>query len=207
MRTFTLAIVLSVAICGPAAAQYLGNHTANQYLPPAPQPPATFSNPYGTTYSSPRLFDSQGGYHGNLNANPIADRPCPTPRQFAWIWLQCPRDNDDAARRCALPWSLGEIWRCAKSDPALNSLTLDDYRALAGQPPLSAPQPRPAPPADGGTFCDRLLAQMARRTDLPDDVRGAAILKLLEACHGVAPPRPQTTDCMWIGGIWSCTTR
>jgi hypothetical protein len=49
----------------------MGNYTANPFLPPPPpQPPGTFSNPYGTTYNSPRLFDSQGGYHGNLNANP-----------------------------------------------------------------------------------------------------------------------------------------
>jgi hypothetical protein len=70
MRTFILTIALSVAICGTATAQYLGNYTANPYLPPAPpQPPGTFSNPYGTTFNSPKLYDSQGGYHGNLNAN------------------------------------------------------------------------------------------------------------------------------------------
>jgi hypothetical protein len=70
MATFILAILLSVTICGAATAQYLGNYTANPYLPPAPpQPPGTFSNPYGTTLNSPRLYDSQGGYHGNLNAN------------------------------------------------------------------------------------------------------------------------------------------
>ena len=70
LRTFILAIALSMAICGTATAQYLGNYTANPYLPPAPpQPPGTFSNPYGTTFNSPKLFDNQGGYHGNLNAN------------------------------------------------------------------------------------------------------------------------------------------
>src|SRR5262249_42233762 len=53
-----------------ARAQYLGNYTANPYLPPAPpQLPGTFSNPYGNSYNSPQLYDSQGGYHGNLNVN------------------------------------------------------------------------------------------------------------------------------------------
>jgi hypothetical protein len=72
MRTFILAIALSVAICGAAAAQYLGNYTANPVFPPAPpQPPGTFSNPLGTTFNSPKLYDRRGGYHGNLNANPL----------------------------------------------------------------------------------------------------------------------------------------
>ena len=70
MRTFILALVFSVAFCGTIPAQYLGNYTANPYLRPAPpQPPGTFSNPYGTTFNSPKLIDNQGVYHGNLNAN------------------------------------------------------------------------------------------------------------------------------------------
>jgi hypothetical protein len=71
MRAALLAIALAVLICGGAQGQYLGNYTANQYLPPAtPQPPGTFTNPYGNSANSPRLYDSQGGFHGNLNANP-----------------------------------------------------------------------------------------------------------------------------------------
>src|SRR5215469_15496089 len=70
MRAIVLAISLWLGVCGVAGAQYLGNYTANPYLPPAPpQPPGTFPNPYGTTFNSPKLYDSQGGYHGNLNAN------------------------------------------------------------------------------------------------------------------------------------------
>jgi hypothetical protein len=70
MRTFILAVLVLTALNATAAAQYLGNYTANPYLPPAPpQPPGTFSNPYGTTFNSPKLFDNRGVYHGNLNAN------------------------------------------------------------------------------------------------------------------------------------------
>jgi hypothetical protein len=71
MRAFIIGLLLSIMLGGAAAAQYLGNYTANPYLPPAaPQPPGTFSNPYGNSFNSPKLFDSQGGYHGNVNANP-----------------------------------------------------------------------------------------------------------------------------------------
>jgi hypothetical protein len=50
MRAVLLAIALAVLICGGAQGQYLGNYTANQHLPPAaPQPPGTFTNPYGNS--------------------------------------------------------------------------------------------------------------------------------------------------------------
>jgi hypothetical protein len=66
-----LAIFFCMALASTAAAQYLGNYTANPYLPPAPpQPRGTFSNPYGSDATSPKLYDSQGRFHGNLNANP-----------------------------------------------------------------------------------------------------------------------------------------
>jgi hypothetical protein len=67
-----LAAGLATAVTATGAeAQYLGNYTANPYLAPAPpQPPRTFNNPYGTSFNSPRLYDSQGVYHGNVNANP-----------------------------------------------------------------------------------------------------------------------------------------
>lgn len=71
MRILILALLFSAVISTGAAAQYYGNYTANPYLPPAPpQPPGTFSNPYGNSFNSPMLFDSQGGFHGNVNANP-----------------------------------------------------------------------------------------------------------------------------------------
>jgi hypothetical protein len=71
MRTFILAIVLSVTICGAAATQYLGNYTANPFLPPAPpQPPGTFTNPYGSSFNNPRLYDGRGNFRGNVNRNP-----------------------------------------------------------------------------------------------------------------------------------------
>jgi hypothetical protein len=64
--TFLLCLAIS-----PAAAQYMGNWTANPYLPPAaPQPPGTFSNPYGNDATSPQLFDQGGNFRGNLNSNP-----------------------------------------------------------------------------------------------------------------------------------------
>ena len=70
MRAISLAIIgLLVWVCA-ASAQYLGNYTVNRAMPPAPpQPPGTFSNPYGNSSTSPKLFDSQGRYRGNLNTN------------------------------------------------------------------------------------------------------------------------------------------
>jgi hypothetical protein len=71
MRVIALAAVVLPLMALSAEAQYMGNYTANPYLPPAlPQPPGTFSDPYGNSSNSPQLFDSQGRYHGNLNANP-----------------------------------------------------------------------------------------------------------------------------------------
>lgn len=71
MRTITLGIVFLLSTASLASAQYLGNYTANPYLPPAPPHPSnTFNNPYGSSGNSPRLYDSQGQFHGNVNANP-----------------------------------------------------------------------------------------------------------------------------------------
>jgi hypothetical protein len=63
--------ILAAAIGQTVSAQtYLGNLSANPYLPKAlPQPPNTFNNPYGSSADSPKLYDSQGNFHGNLNAN------------------------------------------------------------------------------------------------------------------------------------------
>ncbi|HEY0104489.1 MAG TPA: hypothetical protein VGB91_00285 [Rhizomicrobium sp.] len=71
MRVMFAIAVAFFALGGTAEAQYMGNYTANPYLPPAaPQPPNTFSNPYGTDANSPKLYDDQGNFHGNVNANP-----------------------------------------------------------------------------------------------------------------------------------------
>jgi hypothetical protein len=70
MRLITVVLFLLLAVSS-AQAQYYGNYTANPDLPrAAPQPPGTFNNPYGSTGNSPQLRDNNGGYHGNLNANP-----------------------------------------------------------------------------------------------------------------------------------------
>jgi len=72
-RKLTLAAVAVAALVSvsSAHAQYMGNYTANPYLPPAPpQPPGTFNNPYGTSTNSPHLYDNQGHFHGDLNNNP-----------------------------------------------------------------------------------------------------------------------------------------
>jgi hypothetical protein len=37
--------------------------------PAPPQPPGTFNNRYGNDSNSPKLFDSQGQFRGNLNSN------------------------------------------------------------------------------------------------------------------------------------------
>src|SRR5258707_1960156 len=72
MRAALLAIAFTAAMSAGAAAQYIGNYTANPYVgaPAIPQPPGTFVNPYGSSFNSPKLYDSQGAYRGNLNANP-----------------------------------------------------------------------------------------------------------------------------------------
>jgi hypothetical protein len=52
------------------AQNYYGNLTRNPYLPPAPmQPPNTFNNPYGTSANSPKLYDNQGHFRGDVNSN------------------------------------------------------------------------------------------------------------------------------------------
>ena len=67
MRAALMAIAFVMALSAGAEAQYLGNYTANPYVgaPAMPQPPGTFTNPYGTSSNSPKLYDSHGGFHGN----------------------------------------------------------------------------------------------------------------------------------------------
>jgi hypothetical protein len=67
--------IIPIALLGSvtaASAQYLGNPTANPYLPPAPpQPSGTFTNPYGNSFNSPKLYDSRGQFRGNVKSQPI----------------------------------------------------------------------------------------------------------------------------------------
>lgn len=71
MRAFVFGIAIFAIYAGAANAQYMGNYTANPYLPPAPpQMPNTFSNPYGNDSNSPKLYDNQGNFRGNINNNP-----------------------------------------------------------------------------------------------------------------------------------------
>jgi hypothetical protein len=72
MKKLFISLALVATAIGPnASAQtYLGNLSANPYLPKAPpQPPNTFNNPYGSSADSPKLYDSQGNFRGNVNAN------------------------------------------------------------------------------------------------------------------------------------------
>jgi hypothetical protein len=65
-----LASAILIAAVSVANAQYIGNMTANPYLPPAPpQPPGTYSNPYGDSSNSPKLYDDQGNFRGDVNSN------------------------------------------------------------------------------------------------------------------------------------------
>jgi hypothetical protein len=69
MKAILCGVMLAL-VSYPVNAQYLGNYTANPMMPPAPpQPSGTFTNQFGNSSNSPQLFDSQGGYHGNLNSN------------------------------------------------------------------------------------------------------------------------------------------
>ena len=66
--SIALISVLSTAV---HADRYLGNLSSNPYLPSAPsQPAGTFTNPYGTSANSPKLYDSSGNFRGNVNSNP-----------------------------------------------------------------------------------------------------------------------------------------
>lgn len=66
----TMAVVAITLSTNATAQAYLGNLTANPYLPKAPPQPAnTFNNPYGGSHDSPKLYDSQGNFRGNLNSN------------------------------------------------------------------------------------------------------------------------------------------
>lgn len=48
----------------------MGNLSANPYAgPKRTYPDGTFDNPYGSSGTSPKLYDSEGGFRGNLNAN------------------------------------------------------------------------------------------------------------------------------------------
>jgi hypothetical protein len=138
----------------------------------------------------------------------IAGRACPTPRQFAQI-VQCstnvPFGDYDRARLCVLPWTFGEFFRCARDDPTLSNLTADDLTTMKNPPALATP---PAP-ASADPLCDRLIAETARRTDVPDAVRGEAILDLLAACDGVAPPQPISPPAAQIprSGITNASLR
>ena len=70
MRTL---LTLSIALFATAASAqtYMGNLSSNPYLPKAPaQPAGTFTNPYGNSYTSPKLYDRAGNFRGNVNANP-----------------------------------------------------------------------------------------------------------------------------------------
>jgi hypothetical protein len=72
-------------IVGAAHAQYMGNYTANPFLPPAPpQPPGTFTNPYGTSFNSPRLYDGQGNFRSNVNRKPVRSKQHSQPVRSLW---------------------------------------------------------------------------------------------------------------------------
>lgn len=72
MKTKLLALaVVGIMSTSVYADRYLGNLSSNPYLPPAPsQPAGTFTNPYGTSANSPKLYDSRGNFRGNVNSNP-----------------------------------------------------------------------------------------------------------------------------------------
>lgn len=72
MRLRYLLCFVMIGSTAPAHAQYYGNVTANPYMPRSyvAPPPMGYANPYGNSSNSPGLYDSQGGFHGNLNANP-----------------------------------------------------------------------------------------------------------------------------------------
>lgn len=71
VKIAVIGLLASVAMIAPASAQYMGNLTVNRALPPAaPQPPGTFTNRFGNDSNSPKLYDRQGRFRGNLNDNP-----------------------------------------------------------------------------------------------------------------------------------------
>lgn len=70
MRKLAIAVAVLLVSATAANAQYMGNLSTNKFLPPAPpRPNNTFNNPFGTSTNSPKLYDNQGNFHGNVNAN------------------------------------------------------------------------------------------------------------------------------------------
>ncbi|MGX9426347.1 MULTISPECIES: hypothetical protein [Bradyrhizobium] len=71
-----LSIALLVVMTSSAAAQYLGNYSADPYAPNStgnafgagsPDNPNSINNPYAM--DAPKLYDSQGNYRGRLSSN------------------------------------------------------------------------------------------------------------------------------------------
>jgi hypothetical protein len=73
MRTAIIIAILLSSISA-AGAQYRERYLGD--LPTGSQPPAVSTNPYG---NSPRLYDSQDQYRGNLNSNPYDPNRVPNP--------------------------------------------------------------------------------------------------------------------------------
>ena len=70
MKTLLVAFAAVLIGATSAQAQYLGNYTANPYLPPAPpQPPGTYNNPYGSTGNSPQMYNFTRAVSGKSNSN------------------------------------------------------------------------------------------------------------------------------------------
>lgn len=71
MRKFLLICALICAFVLPATAQdsYQGQYTINPYAPNAVRPGTIGGGQYGNDSNSPKLYDSQGNFRGNLNSN------------------------------------------------------------------------------------------------------------------------------------------
>jgi hypothetical protein len=65
--------IIFLTICSPAIAQnnnYVGQYTVNPYANNAVKPYTYGGGDYASGSNSPKLYDSQGNFRGNLNSNP-----------------------------------------------------------------------------------------------------------------------------------------
>ena len=145
-----------------------------------------------------------------------AARMCPSPPEFVIIW-RCMNGASDVGQieRCAGRWGSDRLWNCIRSDPALSKLTLDDLRAQTPAIRPATPAP-PSPPPTRSLSCPELAHRVARAIEdehpgAKPAVKGIALQQMMAmfGCGALPTPPPaiQTADCVWIGGIFTCTTR
>lgn len=143
----------------------------------------------------------------------VAGNQCPTTSQIIQI-LRCgsaiPNPTPADLQQCAGGLDLGVLWNCIRSDRALQHVPLS---AIS---PQQAPTPPPQTTPNTASLCDpaRVRAGLIAidNQDLGPVAKGMAAQMLMQTlgCSAapVAPPPPQTTTCIPLGGgMFTCTSQ